>query len=75
MWINSKLHEKWNKDFGVDGSMKSVRIFKPGRRKRYLTLEKEFTKNNLMMLMEKILVGDARFKTIRGSLPTFSEEL
>lgn len=75
-WIDSSKHVEWNEKFGVeDTNTTGLRIFNPGRRKRYLTLNDGFSKQGLENLLEKLLGGDARFTRLKGDVPVFSEDI
>jgi len=76
MWIDSSKHSHWNREFDVaDNGHKQVRVLNPGRRKRYVKMEGEFSFNNVEKVLEKIVGGDARFINIRADLPLFSADL
>ena len=76
MWLDSSKHTHWNREFDVaEGSGIQVRVLNPGRRKRYVKMEGEFSYNSIERVLEKIVGGDARFINIRADLPTFSTEL
>lgn len=75
-WINSSQHNDWVEKFNIeDKTQIDVRIFNPGRRKRFLKLESEFNKEAIEGLLEKLLGGDARFTPLRGDIPAFSTEI
>lgn len=76
MWLNRNTHVEWVKSFGMEASgTVQAAILNPGRRKRFVRLESEFSLKSVRGLMEKILGGDARFKRLREGLPAFSGEL
>ena len=76
MWVDRKTHSEWVQTFGMNssGSIQAA-ILNPGRRKRFVRLEEDFSLKGVRGLMEKILGGDARFKRLRQGLPAFSGEL
>ena len=76
MWINGEKNEKWVSDLSVGSLEKpSVRVLNPGKRKRYTSLESDFSFESVSALLERINGGDARFTQLRGEVPEFSSEL
>lgn len=76
MWINSVKNDKWCQEFNVpDAKVPSVRVFNPGRRKRFVAVEGAFSYEAIEKTLEKISGGDARFVQLRGEVPTFNTEL
>ena len=76
MWINSVKNEKWSHELGVtDVNKPVVRILNPGRRKRFVAVEGDFTYQNVESTLEKISGGDARFVQLKGDIPPFTSEL
>lgn len=76
MWIDSSKHKKWNDKFSVDGEQSTaIRVLNAGKRKRFLPVEGEYNRKNLLTSLEKILTGDARFVNIRENLPEFAADL
>lgn len=75
-WIDSSKHSEWNNKLEVsDSETPTVRILNPGRRKRFVKLESQVSKNGLEGLFEKIFNGDARFTNLKGDIPEFAQEL
>ncbi len=76
MWIDSKKQTHWVKDLQVDNIDKlNVRVLNPGRRKRYVKMEDDYSYDNLKRVLEKISGGDARFININRDLPKLVEDL
>ena len=76
MWINSKRQSHWVRDLGVDNTDKmSVRVLNPGRRKRFVKMEDEFSYTGVKKVLERISGGDARFININKDLPKLADEL
>lgn len=77
MWIDSSKHNHWLKDLEVDDSgALTVRVLNPGRRKRFMKMEGDFSEKELMKTLEKIIGGDARFANLKeAQLPEFSADL
>ena len=76
MWIDNKKQSHWAKDLGVENFNKlSVRVLNPGRRKRFVKLDHEFSYASIKKLLEKITGGDARFINITKDLPKLVDEL
>jgi hypothetical protein len=76
MWIDSKKQSHWVRDLQVDSADKpTVRVLNPGRRKRFVKMEDDYTYENLKRVLEKISGGDARFVNINRDLPKLAEEL
>lgn len=74
-WINSSVHKDWVSKLGVEDSSKlNVRVLRTGRRVKYIEMGDEFSKENVLKLVEKILGGDTRSVTLRNGLPEFAEE-
>jgi len=75
MWINKSLHKEWTEQFGIDTSIGiQAAVLNPGRRKRFVRIDGEFTEESVSKMLERILGGDARFTRLRG-VPVFSEDL
>lgn len=76
MWIDSKKQSHWVKDLQVDDTGKiQVRVLNPGRRKRFVKMEEDYSYNGLKKVLERISGGDARFVNINRDLPKLAEEL
>lgn len=76
MWIDSRKQSHWVRDLQVDGTDKmTVRVLNPGRRKRFVKMEDEYSYDNLKRVLEKISGGDARFVNINRDLPKLADEL
>jgi hypothetical protein len=76
MWLDSSKHSHWNREFDVaDNSSLQVRVLNPGRRKRYVKMEGDFSFKSIEKVLEKIVGGDARFINIKADLPAFATDL
>ena len=76
MWINSTKNTKWADEMKVaNRSAQTVRVLNPGRRKRFVGLEADFSQAAVEKLLEKIAGGDARFTPLAAELPPFASEL
>ena len=74
-WINSSVHKDWVQKMGVEDTSKlNVRILRTGRRVKFIEMGDDFSRENVLKLVEKILGGDARSVTLRSGLPEFAEE-
>jgi len=72
MWLDSTLEKGWADLFKYSGTPKLV-VLNPGKRKRYVEHEGEFTYNSLKETLEKIVAGDAKFIRItEETLPELS---
>lgn len=75
-WIDSSKHSDWNQNFEVtDPNTPTIRILNPGRRKRFLKVDYNITKEAMEIIFEKIFGGDARFINLKNDIPAFSQEL
>jgi len=76
MWINSKRQSHWVRELGVEDTDKmSVRVLNPGRRKRFVKMDDDFSYGGVKRVLERISGGDARFININRDLPKLAEEL
>lgn len=74
-WINSSVHKDWVQKMGVeDPSKLNVRVLRTGRRIKYVEMSEDFSTDNVLNLIEKIIGGDARSVTLRNGLPVFAED-
>ena len=75
MWLNKTQHKEWSQQFKIDSSLQiQAAVLNPGRRKRFVLVEGEFSESSVSKMLERILGGDARFTRLRG-VPVFSEDL
>ena len=75
MWLNKQQHKEWTEQFGIDTSIDvQAAVLNPGRRKRFVRIDGEFSEKSVSKMLERILGGDARFTRLRG-VPVFSEDL
>jgi hypothetical protein len=75
MWLDRNLHKDWSEKFGVDESLSiQAAVLNPGRRKRFVRIDGEFSEESVSKMLEKILGGDARFTRLRD-VPEFTEDL
>jgi len=74
MW--AKLgHSEWRKTLELKETSRQVRVLRVGRRNKWIKSEKDYSKANVLKLIEKILGGDSRSKALRQGLPSFTEDL
>ena len=74
MWLDAETEADFASTFNLD-SYPAVAILNPGKRKRYLLHEGDINDTNIEKTLDKILAGDAKFKTIKGNkLPELVSE-
>ena len=75
MWLNKTLHKEWTQQFKIDNNLQiQAAVLNPGRRKRFVLIDGEFSESSVSKMLERILGGDARFTRLKG-VPVFSEDL
>lgn len=67
MWVDSAAEPEFTSVFNLEGDLPQLVILNPGKRKRYLLHEGDITEKSIEGTLDKILGGDARFKTIKGN--------
>lgn len=74
-WIDSSKHKDWVEKLGIEDPKKiHIRVLRTGRRTKYIEMSDDFSKKNVVMLVERILGGDARSISLRSGVPTFAED-
>ena len=74
MWLDAQTESDFASTFSLE-SYPAVVILNPGKRKRFLQHAGEINDTNIEKTLDKILSGDAKFKTIKGNkLPELVSE-
>ena len=74
MWLDAQTEPDFAATFAIE-DYPSIIILNPGKRKRYLAHEGEINDETVEKTLDKILGGDAKFKTIKGNkLPELVSE-
>jgi len=67
-WLDVSEEKEFASTFEVpESDLPSVVVLNPGKRKRFLVHEGDITSANIEQTLDKILGGDARFKSIKGN--------
>jgi|DEB0MinimDraft_12_1074336.scaffolds.fasta_scaffold61449_3 hypothetical protein len=67
-WIDATEESGFASTFDIpEAEMPSIIVLNPGKRKRFLVHEGDITAEAIEKTLDKILGGDARFKTIKGN--------
>ena len=75
MWLDASTESDFASTFNLGDQYPAVVILNPGKRKRFLQHEGEINDQNIEKTLDKILAGDAKFKTIKGNkLPELVSE-
>ena len=67
MWIDAAAEPEFTSVFNLEGDLPKLVVLNPGKRKRFLLHEGEINEKAIEGTLDKILGGDARFKTIKGN--------
>ncbi|XP_051912610.1 putative protein disulfide-isomerase DDB_G0275025 [Hippocampus zosterae] len=70
MWLDRQKEPAWAELFSSTDK-DSVVLLNPGKRKRYMAHEDEFTESAISKSIEKVLAGDGSFKRLGDKLPEF----
>jgi hypothetical protein len=70
MWLDNKVELAWAELF-ASADKESLVMLNPGKRKRYLLHEGEYTEQAITSTIDKILAGDGSFKRLGDKLPEF----
>jgi len=68
MWMNSSIQKSWVKKFNIE-EVPQIVVLNPGKRKRFLIHNSEFTVDAIKSTFDNIEGGNAKFKSIKGGLP------
>jgi len=75
MWLDASAEEQFAGIFGLDNEYPSLVVLNPRKRKRFLVHQGPINVQSVELTLDKILGGDAKFKTIKGNkLPELVSE-